>query len=94
MNYKNFSTYVQREINRILRVYRKYVQTHVDDIIIYFRIFKKHVMHFRKIFEIFKHNNIFIKFIKIFIEYFFVRFFGREIDSLNFVTTKNKFISN
>ena len=38
MKYKNSFVYVQRQIDRLLRVYRKFVKTYVDDIVIFSRI--------------------------------------------------------
>ena len=69
MSYKNSFAYVQRQIDRLLRVYRKFVKIYVDDIVIFSRILKKHITHLRVVFEKLTVFNIFIKFNKIFIDY-------------------------
>ena len=38
MKYKNSLVYVQRQIDRLFRAYRKFVKTYVDDIVIFSRI--------------------------------------------------------
>ena len=50
IKFKNFSIYVQRKINTILRVYRVFVKTYVDNIIIFNKTLKKHLTHLREIF--------------------------------------------
>ena len=67
MNYKNSSTYVQRQIDCILRKHRKYIKTYVNDIIIFFKILKKHFHHLIKIFDTLNVNNIIIKPKKLFL---------------------------
>ena len=73
MSYKNSSTYIQKQINRLLRKFRRFVRAYVNDIIIFFKIVAKHVIHLRAIFDIVRENNIFIKFNKTFLKYFFVQ---------------------
>ena len=52
IKYKNSSTYVQRQINRFLRKFRKFVRVYVNDIVIFFYIKAKHEIHFREIFSV------------------------------------------
>ena len=70
MNYKNSSIYVQKQINQLLKWFRWFVQVYVNDIIIFFKTTKKHVVHFRFVFDMLQTNNIFIKFNKTFLNYF------------------------
>ena len=63
---------MQRQINRLLRRFRQFAHVYINDIFIFFKIVEEHVLHFRAIFDIFQQNNIFIKFIKIFLKYLFV----------------------
>ena len=81
INYKNSSIYVQRQIDRLFRLYRHFVKTHIDNIVIYFKNFNEYKIHFRKIFDMFNINNIFVKSKKTF--YWL-------LDNL-FVKLKNKF---
>ena len=91
INFKNSSTYVQKQIDKLLRLYRQYIKVYVNDIIIFFKTKKKHEVHLRTIFFVFKNNNIFIKFIKVFIEYFFVFLFDQKINPLNLIIAVEKF---
>ena len=90
MRYKNSSAYVQRQIDRLLRVFRRFARAYVNDIVIFSRIAKEHVTHLREIFFTLIQNNIFIKSIKTFIEYFTVSLLSQKVDSLDLATTKEK----
>ena len=92
MNFKNSSIYVQKQIDKLLRLYRKYIKTYVDDIIMFFKTKKKHKTHLRIVFFfVLKNNNIFIKFTKTFIEYSFVSLFDQKINFLNLTIVVEKF---
>ena len=49
MNFKNSSTYIQKQIDKLLHLHRKYVKVYVDDIIIFFKT-KKNI---KLIYELF-----------------------------------------
>ena len=83
MNYKNSSTYVQRQIDRLLREYRHFVSIYVNDIVVFSRTKIEHETYLHKVFSILDKNNILIKFIKIFLNYSSISFFDQKIDSLN-----------
>ena len=67
MRYKNNFAYVQRQIDRLLRKYKRFVKIYVNDIVIFFKTIEKHAIHLRVVFKMFQINNIFIKFIKFFL---------------------------
>ena len=90
MNFKNSSTYVQKQIDKLLRLHWQYVKIYVNDIIVFFKTKKKHKIHLRTIFFVFKNNNIFIKFIKVFIEYFFVSLLDQKMNFLNLTIVVEK----
>ena len=90
MNFKNSLTYVQKQIDKLLRLHRQYVKIYVNDIMIFFKTKKKHEIHLRTVFFVFKNNNIFIKFIKTFIEYFFVLLFDQKMNFLNLIIAIEK----
>ena len=83
MRFKNSSVYVQRQIDRLLRQHRSYVRVYVNDIVVFSRIKKKHEKHLRVVFSMLKKNNISIKLIKTFIDYFSVSLLNQKIDSLD-----------
>jgi hypothetical protein len=93
MKYKNSFVYVQRQIDRLLRVYRKFVKTYVDDIVIFSRIWQKHVNYLRQIFIKLINVIIFIKSIKTFIDYSLMQFLNRKIDSFDLSINKKSWKS-
>ena len=90
MKFKNSSIYVQRQIDRLLRQHRNYVRAYVNDIVVFFRIKKKHEKHLRVVFSMLKKNNISIKFIKTFIDYLSVSLLDQKIDSLDLTIATEK----
>ena len=90
MKYKNSSVYVQRQIDRLLRAYRKFVKAYVDDIVIFSRIWQEHVNHLRQIFIKLISVNIFIKLTKAFIDYSSVQLLSQKVDSLDLFTSEKK----
>ena len=90
MRYKNFSIYVQRQIDKLLRVYQKFVKTYVDDIVIFSRTLKKHLSHFRQIFEKLINVNVSIKLIKTFIDYSSVQLLNQKIDFFELSISEKK----
>ena len=90
MNYKNSSTYVQRQIDRLFREYRHFVRIYVNDIMIFSRTKIEHEAHLRKIFSILNKNNISIKLIKIFLDYSSISLLDQKIDSLDLITFEEK----
>ena len=90
MEYKNLSAYVQRQIDRVLRKHRKYSRAYVDDIIIFSKTLEKHLRHLIEIFDTLNVNNIFIKSIKTFIEYFTVNLLDQKMNSFGFATAEDK----
>ena len=90
IKYKNSLTYVQRQIDRVLRKHRKYSRTYVDDIIIFSETLEKHLRHLIEVFDTLNVNNIFIKLIKTFIEYFIVSLLDQKVDSFDLIIAENK----
>ena len=90
MKYKNFLIYVQRQIDKLLRVYRKFAKVYVDNIVIFSRTLKKNFFYFRQIFEKLIDVNVSIKFIKTFIDYSFVQLLNQKIDFFEFSISEKK----
>ena len=55
----------------------------MNDIVVFFRIKKKHEKHLRVVFSMLKKNNISIKLIKTFIDYLSISLLNQKINSLN-----------
>ena len=91
MNYKNSSTYIQRQINWLLRFHCKHAKVYVDDIVIFSKILKSHKQHFRVVFDTFQFHNIFVKITKTFDDYFNIQLFNQTINFFEFVIVEDKF---
>ena len=91
MKNKNFVSYVQRQMNDILRAYRHFVKTYIDDIVIKSKSLSEHLTHLRIVFKLFVTYNIAIKSIKVFLDYSNVFLLRQRINSLDLVTNKKKF---
>ena len=91
IKYKNNFVYVQRQINRLLQKYRCYARVYVNNIVIFFKTIKKHAIHLRVVFKMFQVNNIFIKFIKSFCDYFSIALFEQKINFFDLLTNIDKF---
>ena len=90
MSYRNSSAYVQKQINKILRHHRLFVKIYVNDILIFFKSLKKHVMHLKQVFEILNQNIISINSSKFFLEFSSVNFLNQHVTSLKFSTEEQK----
>ena len=90
MKFKNSSTYVQRKIDVILRMYRKFAKIYVDDIVIFNRILKKHIAHLHVVFQLLNFYDINFSLKKSFLDYFIVTLLNQKIDAFDFTTTIDK----
>ena len=90
MSYKNSSTYIQRQIDRVLREHRRYTRAYVDDVVIFSRNLQNHMTHLRAVFDILNVNNITIKIVKVFIDHSTVQLLDQKIDFFELVTAENK----
>ena len=52
IKFKNFSLYVQRQINNLLYFYRQYVKAYVNDIVIFSKTLNKHLAYLQIIFAL------------------------------------------
>ena len=73
-----------------LKKHRKYSRIYVDDYIIFSKTLKEHLHYLIKVFNTSNINNIFIKLINIFIEYFIINLFDQKIIFFNLAIAKNK----
>ena len=90
MSYRNFSASVQIQIDKILRNHRSFVRIYINDIVIFFKILKKHVMHLKQIFEILNQNSISINSSKIFLKISFINLLNQHVTLLRLLTDKQK----
>ena len=90
MNYKNSSTYVQRQIDRLLRTFREFAHAYVDDIMIFSHIRKKHEFHLQRVFIVLIENNIFVKIVKAFLDYSSISLLDQKVDSFDLIIFEKK----
>ncbi len=62
----------------------------MNDIIIYFKILKKHLHHLSVIFSLFVKRDIFIKLSKVFLKYLTVQLLRQKVSSLRLTTDEKK----
>ena len=92
MKYKDSSLYVQRQTDAMLKSFKKFIKTYVDNIIIYSRILIEHVIHLIKIFDLFRIKRINLAFIKSYLKYSSITLLGQKVDSLNMFISAEKIV--
>ena len=92
MNYKNSFSYVQRQTNKLLRSYKQFAKTYVNDIIVHFKILREHLKHLRTLFQMFRTKRISLIVTKSFLAYFFVTLLDQRVDNLDMFIIAEKII--
>ena len=90
MSFRNSSSYVQRQIDRVLRFYRHCARVYINDIVIFSKFREDRLTHLRNVFIILIKNNIAINSLKIFIDYFSVILLKQRITSLKLFIDQQK----
>lgn len=90
MGYINSMTYVQREIDNILRSVWDWARAYVDNIICRARSLNNLLLKLHILFEIFVAYNISIKPTKTFLNYSNVALLGQEVNILGLIIAKKK----
>ena len=90
MRYKGLSLYVQRQIDVMLRSFKNFIKTFVNNIIIFSRTLQKHLGHLRQIFELFRIKRVSLSSIKLFIDYSSVILLSQRVDELDMFTSQKK----
>ncbi len=90
IKYTNSPPYIQRFIDRTLKLHRKYCCTFIDDIIIFSNIFKDHSKYLRTVFSLFEEKSININPEKLFISYLSIELFNFYIDAFNIHSTEDR----
>ena len=68
MNYKKFSFYVQRQMNKLLRELL-FVKTYMNDIVIFSHILNEHLVHLLMMFKLLRNKKVSLTLIKFFVNY-------------------------
>ena len=90
MNFKGSLFYMQRIINKKLRLFKNFVKAYIDDLITFSKDFDLHFKHLRKLFQLLKELKIIINSKKTFLNYLNVIFFEQKIDVFKLITTQKR----
>src|SRR5436190_22675868 len=90
MSFCNSVTYVQQQIDNILRLLRAFVRAYIDDIVIFSRTLDDHLSHLYQLFSLLSQYNIVINPKKAYIGFPTIRLLGQKVSSLGLSTTQDK----
>lgn len=90
MRFKNFSLYVQRQIDKILRSHKAYVRAYINDIIIFSQTLTEHLIHFHFIFESFREMRICLILLKSFLKYSIMSLLKEKINEFELIISQKK----
>ena len=90
MGFKNSPPYVQRQTDILLRPFRAFSKAYIDDIVIFSKTLKDHVMHLRLIFSLFEKKRVVLAPKKAFIGYPSVKLLGQKVDMFGMSTSEEK----
>ena len=90
MGFKGSPPYAQRQIDRILRPYRKFIRAYIDDMVVHSRTFEEHIQHLHTLFELFQRIHICLSPKKSYLGFPSVQLLGQRVDSLGLTTSTEK----
>ena len=90
MGYINSVTYIQQEIDNILRKVQAWVRAYVDDIVCSAKLLSNLLSKLQVLFDIFLRYNILIKPTKFFLNYPDVELLEQKVNSLGLTTSDEK----
>ena len=76
----------------MLKFFKKFIKTYVDDIIIYSRILIEHVIHLIKIFDLFFVKQVNLASIESYLKYLSIILLNQKINSLNMFISAKKIV--
>lgn len=81
---------MQRQINAILKNYKNFSRTFIDNIVVYKKTLKNHFKHFHTIFVLLNFFNILFSSIKLFFDYFSVQLLNQKVNVFQLITIVEK----
>ena len=91
MGFKNNPAYVQKQIDNLLRPFKTFAKTYVDNVVIFNQSMNKHTSHLEHVFNLFDKMNIVLKFSKSYIGYPKVVLLNKKIDNFGLSISADKF---
>ena len=92
MRFKNSFSYIQWQIDKILRSHWVYAKVYMNDIVIFSHTLEKHLKHLHVIFSLFKRLRICLTSMKSFLEYSFVFLLEQKIDGFKLTILMKKLV--
>ena len=80
MKFKNFFAYVQKQIDFMLKNFREFVKTYIDDIVFFSIFLDQHIEHFDKGFQRFFKYDVILSSKKSFFEYSSIVLFDQIVN--------------
>ena len=90
MSFQNNLVYVQRQINRIFRVFYFFVKIYINNIVIFNHNLEKHLRYLNQIFVLFVKFNIVLKSSKTYLKYFTISLFEQKINRFELSIVQKK----
>ena len=90
IKFKNFSSYVQQQIDNLLHFHHQYIKAYVDDIVIFFKTLNEYLAYLRVIFELLNVKDVTLSIKKSFIDYSTITLLSQRINAFEFSTIIKK----
>ena len=90
MKFKNFSTYVQRQTNFMLKKFRDFVRIYIDNIVFFFVFLNQHIEHLNKDFQRFFKYDVILNSKKSFFEYSSIVLLDQIVDVFEMIIFEKK----
>lgn len=81
---------MQRQIDKLLRLYKEFARVYVNNIIIFSRILYKYLNYLFTIFQLFRNKRVNLLSIKFYLDYLFIILLDQQVDSLDMFTSTKK----
>ena len=90
MKFKNSPAYVQKQTNLMLKKFRDFARTYIDDIVFFSVFLNQHIEHLNKDFQRFFKYNVILSSRKSFLEYSFIVLLDQIVDVFEMTTFEKK----
>ena len=90
MKFKNFSLYVQRKIDDILRAFRDFARVYVNDIMIFSNTLEEHITHLHSMFQLLNSYDISLFSKKFFFDYSTVALLEQKMNAFDLTIATDK----
>ena len=91
MKFKNFSIYVQKQTDFMLKNFRDFVKIYINDIVFFSTFLNQHIEHLNKNFQRFFKYDVILNFKKSFFEYSSIILFDQIVNVFEMITSEKKF---